>query len=135
MVKMKMQLLACAAVLGLGAAGAQAQSTAGLEEFMHSCASCHGLTGQGNGAVAEYMNVEVPDLTRLAMENGGEFPMLQVIQIIDGRTGIRAHGSEMPVWGRRYIEEFAPQAGHFGAELMVRGRILALATHLEAIQE
>jgi mono/diheme cytochrome c family protein len=102
---------------------------------MHSCASCHGLTGQGNGAVAEYMNVEVPDLTRLAIENGGEFPMLQVIQIIDGRTGIRAHGSEMPVWGRRYMEEYAPQAGRFGAELMVRGRILALATHLEAIQE
>jgi hypothetical protein len=28
--------------------------------------------------------------------------MLQVIQIIDGRTGVRGHGSEMPVWGSRY---------------------------------
>jgi mono/diheme cytochrome c family protein len=134
----KLKLLACIAALGLGATGASAQSTAGMEEFLHSCASCHGLTGQGNGPVAEYMNVEVPDLTRLAMENDGEFPMLQVIRIIDGRTGVRGHGSDMPVWGTRYMEPYAPQISEYGAELaemLVRGRILALAEHLQAIQE
>lgn len=131
----KRRLLASAMALGLGATGASAQSTAGMEEYIHSCAACHGLTGQGNGPVAEYMRVEVPDLTRLALANDGEFPMLQVIRIIDGRTGVRAHGSRMPVWGGRYLQAFTPETGVYGAELMVRARILALATHLDAIQE
>lgn len=134
----KLKLLACIAALGLGATGASAQSTAGMEEFLQSCASCHGLTGQGNGPVSEYMNVEVPDLTRLTLDNDGAFPMLEVIRIIDGRNGVRGHGSDMPVWGSRYIDAYASQTAHYGAEMadmLVRGRILALASHLEAIQE
>ena len=131
----KSAILATAAVLCLTATGASAQSGAGLEEYLHSCASCHGVAGQGNGPLAEFMTVEVPDLTRIAIANDGVFPMLQVLQIIDGRTGVRGHGSEMPVWGRRYQAEIAPDTGEYGAELLVRGRILALATHLEAIQE
>jgi hypothetical protein len=27
----------------------------GLEEYVHSCASCHGIAGQGNGPLAEFM--------------------------------------------------------------------------------
>ena len=131
----KLKVLAAGAALCLAASAASAQSAAGLEEFLHSCASCHGISGQGNGPLAEYMTVTVPDLTRIALENDGEFPMLQVIQIIDGRTGVRGHGSEMPVWGRRYQTEIAPSTGEYGAELLVRGRILALATHLQSIQE
>jgi hypothetical protein len=131
----KLKLLATAAALSLTATVASAQSAAGLEEFVQSCASCHGIAGQGNGPLAEYMTVTVPDLTTLAMENDGVFPMLQVIQIIDGRTGVRGHGSAMPVWGSRYQAEIAPDTGEYGAELLVRGRILALATHLESIQE
>jgi mono/diheme cytochrome c family protein len=107
----------------------------GLEEYVQACASCHGIAGQGNGPLAEFMTVTVPDLTRIAQANDGEFPMLQVIQIIDGRTGVRGHGSAMPVWGARYVTEISPETGEYGAELLVRGRILALATHLESIQE
>lgn len=129
------RLLATAAALSLTATVATAQSSAGLEEYLHSCASCHGVAAQGNGPVAEFMTVEVPDLTRIAMENDGRFPMLEIIQIIDGRTGIRAHGSEMPVWGMRYKTEIMPETGEYGAELMVRGRILALAEHIQSIQE
>jgi hypothetical protein len=61
--------------------------------------------------------------------------MLEVIQIIDGRTGVRAHGGPMPVWGDRFEATAASEAGDYGAEVMVRGRILALATYLEAIQQ
>jgi hypothetical protein len=128
-------MFAAAAALSLTATGATAQSAAGLEEYVQACASCHGIAGQGNGPLAEFMTVEVPDLTRIAMENDGVFPMNQVIQIIDGRTGVRGHGSEMPVWGRRYQVELTPDTGEYGAEVLIRGRILALATHLEAIQE
>lgn len=131
----KLTLLASAAALSLTATSAFAQSGAGLQEYLHSCASCHGVAAQGNGPLAEFLTVEVPDLTRIALAHDGTFPMHEVIRIIDGRTGIRGHGSEMPVWGSRYQAELAPEMGEYGAELLIRGRILALATHLEAIQE
>jgi mono/diheme cytochrome c family protein len=113
----------------------QAQSDAGAQEYVQACASCHGLTGHGDGPLAEFMTVEVPDVTQIALNNDGEFPMLQVIQIIDGRTGVRGNGYPMPVWGDRFEAQMPDDIGTYSTELMVRGRILALATHLEAIQE
>lgn len=131
----KTKLLAAVLGLGLAATGALAQSEAGMQEYIEACASCHGLAAHGDGPLAEFMTVEVPDLTRIAIENDGTFPMGTVIRIIDGRSGLRAHGSEMPVWGARYEAEMPQSAGDYATEVMVRGRILALAQHLEAIQE
>jgi mono/diheme cytochrome c family protein len=130
----KLTLMAAMSLLAV-AGTAEAQSNAGAEEYVRACASCHGVTGQGNGPLAEYMSVPVPDLTQIAAQNDGVFPMLDVIQIIDGRTGVRGHGGPMPIWGDRYEALAASEAGDYGVEVMVRGRILALATHLEAIQQ
>jgi mono/diheme cytochrome c family protein len=121
-----------AAVLGGGAALAQG---AGEQEYMDYCASCHGADGRGEGPLADLMTVEVPDLTTIAAENDGAFPMLNVIQVIDGRSGIRGHGFPMPVWGDRFSAEVGETAGEYGDELVVRGRVLALATYLESIQQ
>jgi hypothetical protein len=42
----------------------------------------------------------LPDLTGIAARRGGQFPEERIRQIIDGRTGLAAHGArEMPVWG------------------------------------
>jgi mono/diheme cytochrome c family protein len=128
-------IILAAASLAFATGAAMAQSNAGAEEYVRACSSCHGLTGHGDGGVAEYMSVEVPDLTGIAARNGGVFPMLEVIQIIDGRTGVRGHGTAMPVWGDRFEASAASEAGDYGAEVLVRGRILSLATHLQAIQE
>lgn len=117
------------------AGGAMAQSDAGAQEYVQACASCHGITGHGDGPLAQFMTVEVPDLTQISLNNDGTFPMLEVIQIIDGRTGVRGHGYPMPVWGDRFEAQMPEDMGSYATELMVRGRILALATHLEAIQE
>lgn len=130
-----MLIAAAAAALSLAAGVAQAQSSAGEEEYMQACASCHGASGVGDGPLAELMTVPVPDLTQISANNDGEFPMLEVIQVIDGRTGVRGHGYPMPVWGDRFEAEAVPQAGQYGAELLVRGRVLALATYLESIQQ
>lgn len=128
--------LAFAAIaMSFAATCVQAESNAGANEFVQACASCHGIAAHGDGPLAEYMTVAVPDLTQIAAKNDGVFPMLDVIQIIDGRTGVRAHGSTMPVWGDRFEVQAALAAGDYGAEVLVRGRILSLATHLEAIQE
>ena len=125
--------LAVALALSGGAAGAQ--SLAGSDEYMRACASCHGLTGHGDGMLSDYLTVEVPDLTRIRARNDGIFPVLQMMHVIDGSTGLRAHGSPMPIWGDRFEATAAMRAGDLGAEIEVRGRLQALIAHLEAIQE
>ena len=80
------------------------------------------------------MTVEVPALTGLAAANDGTFPLLDVIQTIDGRQGTRGHGYPMPVWGTRFSKE-TETPGPYGAEAVIRGRILSLAYYLESLQE
>ena len=75
-------------------------SMTGVEMYQQLCASCHGVEGRGDGPVAPLIKVGVPDLTRIAARDGGEFPTEDVRRIIDGRTDRRAHGPrDMPVWG------------------------------------
>ncbi len=112
----------------------------GHNEYMTACAVCHGQDGLGNGPLSHYLTVEVPDLTTLSQQNGGEFPMLEIIQVIDGRSGIRSHGEAdpsglMPVWGDRFSDTAKEDVGFYGAELVVRGRILTLAEYLQSIQK
>jgi len=121
--------------------GCAVAGSAGEVEYVGSCAVCHGEGGLGDGPLSKYMTIEVPDLTTLAKANGGEFPMLRVLQVIDGRGGVRGHGDarpdsggNMPVWGDRFRAQETEMAGVYGAELLVRGRILALAQYLESIQ-
>ncbi len=102
---------------------------------MQACAACHGATGLGQGPVAPYLNVPVPGLTRLAAENGGVFPLLEVINIIDGRGGLRTHGEPMPLWGETLGRSLRTERGPYAAEIIVRGRILSIATYLASIQE
>lgn len=72
----------------------------GVEMYERLCASCHGADGKGGGPVAPLIKIEVPDLTRIAARDGGEFPAEDVRRTIDGRWDRRAHGArDMPVWG------------------------------------
>lgn len=128
-------ILALATALSALAQIAAAQSVAGAEEYTRACASCHGLTGRGDGPLSDYMTVEVPDLTQIKAQHNGVYPMLEVIHIIDGRTGLRGHGSAMPVWGDRFAATAALEASDVGTEIEVRGRVLALAMYLQAIQQ
>lgn len=103
--------------------------------YSESCASCHGSLGMGAGELADLLTVDVPDLTRLSARNDGTFPMLYVIQVIDGRSGMRAHINPMPPYGAMFREELQPPMGMPGAaEPMIRGRVLMIAEYLESIQ-
>lgn len=107
----------------------------GKQEFMVACAVCHGETGKGEGPFAPLLNIQTPDLTSIAARNDGEFPFLDVLMVVDGRSGVRAHGdSAMPIWGERF-KAAASAAGPYGSELEVRGRLLALVTYVESIQQ
>ena len=116
--------------------------TAGEREYLNACAVCHGVDGTGNGPLSSLMQTAAPDLTQLTVNADGDFPMAHVVRIIDGRTGVASHGSAtpdwaggMPVWGDRFMEEAGEEHGTYGKELMVRGRVMALADYLETIQK
>jgi len=65
------------------------------------CAVCHGKDGKGEGPMAKSLKVAPQDLTRIAMRNGGKFPMARIQRIISGEEPLAAgHGTrEMPLWG------------------------------------
>ena len=68
--------------------------------YLQYCSACHGSTGKGDGIVSGFMQPKPPNLTLLAKHNKGIFPTVTVINIIDGRSTVRAHGdADMPVWG------------------------------------
>lgn len=123
------------------AAGVQAQTKPervdlGKREFEARCASCHGVSGKGNGPVAGLLNKGAADLTLLAKRNGGVLPIARMYDVIEGGA-VAAHGTrDMPVWGK----EYRLQAGEFYGELpydpdaFVRVRILTLIDYINRIQ-
>jgi hypothetical protein len=96
-------LLAACATTG-GQEGSTAQLS-GAEMYERLCASCHGPGGHGDGPVSSLIKIGVPDLTRIALRDGGDFPAEEVRRTIDGRWDRRAHGArDMPVWGWRLYD-------------------------------
>jgi mono/diheme cytochrome c family protein len=76
----------------------------GKELFTEYCASCHGVSGKGDGPAASSLRTSPADLTLLAMHNKGQFPSLRVMQAIKAGPSVPAHGSEvMPVWGPIFL--------------------------------
>lgn len=101
----------------------------GRDLFATYCASCHGVTGQGNGPAAEELRRRPADLTQFAKRNGGIFNGARIHSIVDGRA-VKAHGTmEMPVWGDGFKwREGLPEDA-------ITARIEALVRYLESIQE
>ena len=98
--------------------------------FKAHCAVCHGSGGKGDGPMAASLRAKVPDLTRVAMRNGGKFPLERVQKIISGeaRAGI-AHGTrEMPIWGPVFSEVTRDRD-------IGRVRVYNLAKYLEDLQK
>ena len=131
---------AVALAVALAAAGARAadekpaySALAGSITYRSYCANCHGAEGRGDGYIAETLRVAPTDLTRLAAENGGEFPEDRVRAAIDGRQEVRAHGRrEMPLWGDIFLW---PEGDSPERRAHVERKIGELVEHLRTIQE
>ena len=122
--------------LGASSTGYAQDNQIGADAYTAACAVCHGSDGKGAGEFADVLTVAPPDLTVLKAQNDDVFPYLDVYQIVDGRTTLRAHGtSAMPIWGDTFKREIGDDAGPFGSELLVRARIVALVDYIESIQE
>lgn len=111
----------------------------GKREFDSSCATCHGVSGKGDGPMAGYLSGRLPDLTALSKRNNGVFPFARVYDTIDGTGPMKGHGSqEMPVWGSRYMEKstehYADFRAPYDAAAFARGRVLALTEYVHRLQ-
>ena len=131
-------LVVAASAIVLAAAQAVPTVTRGTREqpdgaslFRAHCASCHGVSGRGDGAVAKFLRLPPANLTRISARNDGVFPGDRVARVIDGRQVVRTHGdSTMPVWGPIFA-----RSPIVGDEAAVDARIRALVEYLESIQE
>jgi mono/diheme cytochrome c family protein len=125
--------VALAGVLLAGAPTANATADAGKMYYKQYCASCHGVSGKGDGPMAAALKAKTPDLTQLAKKNGGKFPYMDILDIIDGANPLPSHGGkEMPAWGETFQSD---TAGDAMQQAMVRGRLMLLTDYLRSIQE
>lgn len=105
----------------------------GHDAYYRYCAACHGLEGKGDGLVASALEPPPPDLTHMAARRGGEIDRQALVEIVDGRETVAAHGSrEMPVWGRRLGADVADESRREG---VARGHIQMIVHYLLSIQE
>lgn len=131
---MKTWVISAGLCLAAGPAMAQ-DAELGRENFLHYCATCHGLEARGNGPMAPVLTLQPVDLTQLAGRSGGEFPIFDVVARIDGRNPLVAHGSPMPVYGDFFEGKGVTIRDETGSLVMTSQPIVDLVAYLESIQE
>ena len=105
----------------------------GRDTFLRYCASCHGAEGRGDGPLAASLTKPPSDLTQLAKKSGGRFDERALLEVIDGRRQLAAHGTrDMPVWGATFEEE-GKGTPYPAYQSLVRSRFLV--DYLATIQE
>ncbi|MEO1538057.1 MAG: cytochrome c [Pseudomonadota bacterium] len=102
--------------------------------FLDHCAGCHGVTARGDGPLATLMTTPPPDLTELAMREGGAFPLARVVQRIDGTTEVQAHGGPMPIFGLLMEGPSVAMLGPDGEDVIVPEGIAQIAAWLMEMQ-
>ncbi|MDE3079333.1 MAG: cytochrome c [Paracoccaceae bacterium] len=129
-----LSLCLAAAALAVALPAAAQDETIGKQLFETHCAVCHGVSARGDGDMSGIMTIPAPDLTLLAHNNHGDFPMLKVVHIIDGRTGIRAHGNPMPLFAETFGAADVSGMDPYGGVIAARGRVMSVALYLETLQ-
>ncbi len=124
--------LSAIAASGSGLAAPADEDDTGARLYITHCAECHGPTGEGDGPKAATLARKPTDLTRLAANNGGTFPYMEVYRVINSGGKVIEHGTgEMPAWEEIFAREPSPMS----TETAVEARILALIEYLQSIQK
>jgi len=101
----------------------------GEEIFADNCTACHDYRGEGGMLSA---GVKAPDLTRISLRNGGEFPRARVLSQIDGYGRGKAK-DVMPEFGSLLEGELVPVEVE-GTMTPTPRPLAALLAYLESIQ-
>ena len=100
----------------------------GAELYQGYCAVCHGPEANGNGPAVAALDPLPTDLTRLSVQNDGNYPSLAVMHTISGRFQEAGYHTEMPAWEQVFV---AATGDPLGSRLRVRN----LTRYLETIQQ
>lgn len=139
---MGISISAFAIIASAGAGHAQGIEI-GKNQYLKSCAICHGMAGKGDGSIVPYLRLNPADLTKLSDSNFGVFPFARIYDVIDGRFEVATHGRrDMPVWGEAF--QPVPSSTQLGllpndiskelAESIARARVLALIDYIFSLQ-
>ena len=126
------------ALLGLAACvlpGAKVDDgPTGADDFGAFCASCHGVTGVGNGELAGGLAKAPANLTTLSARNGGAYPSTRVMAQIWGYTGAKSD-RVMPEFAALLDGELVPFDGGDGIATPTPIRLVQLAEYVESLQK
>ena len=100
------------------------------------CINCHGAEARGDGSLAELLTTVPSDLTQLAKNNNGTYPIEKIREAIDGTERVKGHGlEEMPVWGDVFqVTSIEASGSDETAEERANRRIQELVAYLETLQ-
>ena len=85
--------------------------------------------------MAGVLTVPPTNLTELAAQNGGTFPLIRVVKRIDGRDPLVAHGSPMPVFGDYFEGSFdVPMKAPSGQPIFASRPVVDLVAYLRELQ-
>ena len=108
---------------------ANVNPTSGAQMYQSYCASCHGAQGKGNGPAVEFLQTPAPDLTKLSLMNGGEYPEARVFAKLRRSSHSGDNASlTMPDWDRLF------RSLHFDRSY-VNLREYNLTTYIQSLQE
>lgn len=129
-----MKHLILLAALGVAAPAWADDPQAGAASFRAYCATCHGLDAVGDGPMTAILAIRPPDLTRLARNADGVFPMGYVVRRIDGRDALLSHGGTMPVFGFLLAGPSGVIEDADGSPILTPQSVVDLALWLRMIQ-
>lgn len=119
----------------LAAQEVDVEAMEGQRIYQTYCATCHGVDLKGRGPMAATLILQPPDLSRLAAENDGVFPITRVAMRIDGRDPLVSHGSPMPVYGDYFEGNDTAIKVETGQPMLTSRPVVDLIAFLEAMQE
>ncbi|WP_420014221.1 c-type cytochrome [Tateyamaria sp.] len=125
--------LMSATALSVAACATAEPELPGALFFSEQCAVCHGAKGRGDGLLASDLSVAPADLTLLARNNGGVYPIDDVMAQVYGYPGRYQIGG-MPEFGPLLdgpVEDWVTQSGE---TLATPRALIDLAIYLEGLQ-
>ena len=106
----------------------------GKSVYNEYCVMCHGPSGTGDGALADDLFTRPTDLTRLSLDNDGEFPRVRVLSHIDGYLRGENSSGAMPEFGLLLVGENVLMETGEGVVTPTPKPLLAVVNYLERIQ-